>query len=78
MLQKVKKSAEKIKNLSDRELAGLTDTFRKRYQDGESLDALLPEAFAAIMEADARILENAPMMCRCLQALQCIRGIWQK
>ena len=60
MLQKVKKSAEKIKNLSDRELAGLTDTFRKRYQDGESLDALLPEAFAAIMEADARILGKRP------------------
>lgn len=60
MLQKVKKSAEKIKHLSDRELAGLTDTFRKRYQDGESLDALLPEAFAAIMEADARILGKRP------------------
>ena len=60
MLQKVKKRTEKIKNLSDSELSGLTDTFRARYQAGESLDALLPEAFAAIIEADARILGKRP------------------
>lgn len=60
MLQKVKRSEEKIRNLSDSELTGLTDIFRERYKNGESLDALLPDAFAAIMVADERILGKHP------------------
>lgn len=46
--------------LSDRELAHLTEEFRERLAEGETLDDILPEAFAAICEADYRILGMAP------------------
>ena len=42
--------------LSDAELRGLTDEFKQRYIDGETLDDLLPEAFAAVREASRRTL----------------------
>lgn len=45
-----------MKDLSDEELRGLTAEFRKRYVDGESLDDILPEAFAAVREASWRTL----------------------
>ncbi|MDP2879221.1 MAG: preprotein translocase subunit SecA, partial [Sulfuricella sp.] len=47
----------KISPLSDAELRAKTDEFRQRYQNGESLDALLPEAFAVVREAGKRVLE---------------------
>ena len=42
--------------LSDAELRAETDTLRARHADGESLDLLLPEAFAAVREAAGRTL----------------------
>ncbi len=42
--------------LSDAELAGKTAEFKKRVESGESLDALLPEAFAAVREAAKRAI----------------------
>jgi len=42
--------------LSDAELRGLTDEFRSRLADGQTLDDLLPEAFAAVREAARRTL----------------------
>lgn len=49
-----------MRKLSDEELSGLTDAFKQRYANGESLDELLPEAFAAICEADYRVLGMFP------------------
>ena len=45
-----------VKDLSDAELQAKTDEFRKRYSDDESLDDLLPEAFAVVREAAKRVL----------------------
>jgi preprotein translocase subunit SecA len=42
--------------LSDAELREMTDELKQRHQDGESLDALLPEAFATIREATKRTI----------------------
>jgi preprotein translocase subunit SecA len=47
---------EDFLNLSDAELRALTDEYRERYADGESLDDLLPEAFATVREAAKRVL----------------------
>jgi preprotein translocase subunit SecA len=47
-------------DLSDEELRGLTEQFRERIADGESLDDLLPEAFAVAREAAARVLGQRP------------------
>ncbi|MEN8205461.1 MAG: preprotein translocase subunit SecA [Pseudomonadota bacterium] len=46
-----------FKALSDEALRAKTDEYRKRLADGESLDDLLPEAFAAVREAAWRTLE---------------------
>ena len=42
--------------LTDEELRGKTEEFRSRYRAGETLDELLPEAFAAVREASWRVL----------------------
>ena len=47
---------EDFEKLTDAELRGETDIFRKRLADGESLDDILPEAFAAVREASRRTL----------------------
>ena len=47
---------EDFEKLTDAELRGETDTFKKRLADGETLDAILPEAFAAVREASKRTL----------------------
>lgn len=38
-------------SMTDAELRGETDKFRARIEDGESLDIMLPEAFAVVREA---------------------------
>ncbi|MDO8262582.1 MAG: preprotein translocase subunit SecA [Gallionella sp.] len=45
-----------ISKLSDDELRQKTDSFRQRFVQGETLDALLPEAFAVVREASIRAL----------------------
>ena len=47
---------ESLKNLSDSSLARCTEKFRDRLAEGETLDDILPEAFAVVREASRRIL----------------------
>jgi preprotein translocase subunit SecA len=47
---------EAMKSRSDAELKALTATYRERFDKGESLDSLLPEAFATVREAARRVL----------------------
>ncbi|MEJ8669632.1 MULTISPECIES: preprotein translocase subunit SecA [unclassified Streptomyces] len=47
---------EDFVDLSDAELRALTDEYKQRYADGESLDDLMPEAFATVREAAKRAL----------------------
>ena len=46
-----------IKPLSDEELKGKTQEFKDRISKGETLDAILPEAFAVVRETSWRTLE---------------------
>lgn len=46
----------KFEILSDEQLKDLTQFYKKRFAEGESLDKLLPEAFATVREASKRIL----------------------
>ncbi|GAA0404344.1 preprotein translocase subunit SecA [Microbispora corallina] len=62
-LRKLKRIAEQVnsieedfKSLSDAELRALTAEYRQRHADGESLDDLMPEAFATVREAARRVL----------------------
>ncbi|HEX5902316.1 MAG TPA: hypothetical protein VF028_04275, partial [Actinomycetota bacterium] len=45
-----------VEDLSDEELAAKTPEFRRRLADGETLDDLLPEAFASVREAARRTI----------------------
>ena len=47
---------DSIVKLTDAELTGKTQEFMKRYENGETLDQLLPEAFAVAREASKRVL----------------------
>ncbi|HTZ94196.1 MAG TPA: preprotein translocase subunit SecA [Streptosporangiaceae bacterium] len=47
---------EDFSALTDAELRAMTDELRKRHADGESLEDLLPEAFATVREAATRVL----------------------
>ncbi len=48
--------ASQFETLTDAELRQWTDTLRRRHADGETLDQLLPEAFALVREAAGRVL----------------------
>ena len=69
ILEQVKGFRKKMEQLSDEALSGLTVKFRRRLKKGETLDDLLPEAFAAVCEADRRILGMFPF------AVQILGGI---
>jgi len=53
---RVNELEEQFGNLADTELQGKTAEFRRRLDEGESLDALLPEAFATVREAGRRVM----------------------
>ena len=52
--------ADKYKNMSNEELIATTPLLKSRLEAGETLDDILPDAFAAIREADDRILGKRP------------------
>ncbi|MCK9543037.1 MAG: preprotein translocase subunit SecA [Novosphingobium sp.] len=56
IVRKINDLEPSISLLSDDELRGQTDTFRARLQAGETLDDILPEAFATMREASRRVL----------------------
>lgn len=55
-VEKINALESQISSLSDEDVRTKTAEFRKRLQAGESLDALLPEAFAVVREASKRTL----------------------
>ena len=59
-VQAVEALEQEYAALSDQELKSKTQQFKDRYQKGESLDDLLPEAFAACREAAWRVLGMKP------------------
>ena len=52
--------AEKYQAMSNAELQAVTPALKARLQNGESTDDILPDAFAAVREADARVLGKRP------------------
>ncbi|MEG0842141.1 MAG: preprotein translocase subunit SecA [Erysipelotrichaceae bacterium] len=55
--------------LSDEELKGKTEEFKERYQNGESLDSLLNEAFATAREAAKRVIGEYPYLVQIMGAI---------
>ena len=80
-LKKLEKVADQIEELepqmqqlSDYALQEKTDEFKKRYQDGESLDDLLPEAYAVVREASKRVLGMRPFYVQLRAAIALHQG----
>lgn len=56
IVEKVESYRDSMMALSDEELRNKTKEYKKRYADGETLDELLPEAYATVREAGRRVL----------------------
>ena len=56
IVDKIEALRPTMQALSDEELRGKTKEYKKRLEDGETLDDLLPEAFATVREAAKRVL----------------------
>lgn len=56
LVDKINSFEPQIKTLSDAQLAAKTAEFKERVSRGESLEGLLPEAFAVVREAGKRVL----------------------
>lgn len=57
---KVMSYEEEYQALTDEELRAKTTEFKDRYKNGESLDSLLPEAYAVVREASWRVTKKKP------------------
>ena len=56
IVKKINSLEESMQKLSDKELSGKTEEFKTRLNNGETLDDILPEAFAVVREASKRVL----------------------
>ncbi len=55
-VDKIESLEPKYKEMSDSELQAMTNIFRERLNNGETLDDILPDAFATVREASSRVL----------------------
>ena len=60
LVEKIEALEDEYKALSDQQLQAKTPEFQQRLKDGETLDDILPEAFAACREAAWRVLGMRP------------------
>ena len=61
--------ADTMKQLTDEELVHKTTEFKERYKNGESLDKLLPEAYAVVREASTRKTGMTPFFVQIVGAV---------
>ena len=66
--------AETFAAMSDGQLRAYTDTLKGRLADGETLDDILPEAFALVREADTRVLGKRPFFVQLLGGILLHQG----
>ena len=69
LVRKVESYDKAMQDLTDDELAAKTTEFKDRYSAGESLEDLLPEAYAAVREADYRVLGMKPFQVQVIGAI---------
>ena len=63
LVEKTESLRPEMQKLTDEELREKTREFKKRLSEGETLDDLLPEAFAAVREAAKRVLGYGALPC---------------
>ncbi len=60
IVNKIEALSDRFEGMSESELRGMTSEFKSRLDNGETLDDILPEAFATIREASLRVLGMKP------------------
>ncbi|WP_053218586.1 preprotein translocase subunit SecA [Virgibacillus senegalensis] len=80
-VSRLQKTADEIEalepeyeRLTDEELRNKTEAFKERYQNGESLDSMLPEAYAVVREGAKRVLNMRPFPVQLLGAIALHEG----
>ena len=56
IVDKIEEIEKGLEGLTDKELVSKTDEFKERLKNGETLDDILPEAYAVVAEASSRVL----------------------
>ncbi len=74
LVDEIEALEETTQPLSDEELRNKTAEFKERYQNGESLDDLLPEAYAVVREAAKRVLGLHPFRVQLMGAIVLHQG----
>ena len=75
IVEQVNSLESSVNGLSDEELRGCTDNLRKRLEKGETLDDILPDAFATVREAAKRSLGERPYAGQIIGAIILHRGM---
>ena len=78
LVDKVESYRDAMGALSDEELRDKTKEYKERLEKGETLDDLLPEAYATVREAAKRVLEWSITACRSSVVLSYIRDVSQR
>lgn len=78
LVEKIESLRPDMQKLSDEELRGKTREFKKRLEEGETLDDLLPEAFAVVREAGSVFLEWNISVCSLSVVSFSIRDVSQR
>ena len=73
-VDKIESLGEKYAAMSDSELASQTDHFRSRLAGGETLDDILPDAFAVVREVADRVLGKRPFRVQLLAGIVIHQG----
>ncbi|MFB4164569.1 preprotein translocase subunit SecA [Alteribacillus sp. JSM 102045] len=68
-VDEIESYAEEMKQLTDDHLQAKTEEFKERYNNGESLEKMLPEAFAVVREASTRVLGLTPFRVQLMGAI---------
>ena len=69
LVKKIEGLQTKMQGLDDDQLRGLTDEFKKRLAEGETLDDILPDAYAAVREGAKRALGMEPFRVQLIGAI---------
>lgn len=75
VVEEINSFEEQTRKLKDPDFKKKTEAFKKRLQKGESLDALLPEAYAVIREAARRVLGERPYDVQLIAAIALHRNM---
>jgi preprotein translocase subunit SecA len=78
VVSKINSLEPEMQGLSDEDLASLGVRFRDRVKNGETLDGLLPEVFAAVREVSRRTLGLRHFDVQLMAAWPCTRGRSQR